>query len=200
MTASQPPSNNEPTPPPSGGLTLPMAGSFYLGMLFIALVWAAWTDLGLDLVARPPSDDVGLPWWLAGAGVGLLLVIGSAIAERLWPAMQELSGELRGMLGPRTRVEVSVLALLSGVVEEALFRGPVQHTLGYVLASVIFALIHGGPSRRYRAWTTFALVAGLSFGLLAEAYNAIWPSALAHVVVNAINLRRLTRPEVQERS
>ena len=186
-------------PPDPSALPTSMAVTFYLGMLFVTLVWAALTEPGFTLLTRAPQPFFGLPWWGLGGAVGAALVVATWLAEPRWPAMARLSAELRASLGPRSLGDVLVLAVASGVVEEALFRGVMHHSLGYVLTSLIFALMHGGPSRRYYAWTTFALIAGLSFGLLAEAYQSIWPAALAHVVVNGINLRRLTRVQPSER-
>jgi membrane protease YdiL (CAAX protease family) len=182
-------------------LTTPLVLSFYAAMLFVAVVLAAFTEPGLALLSAPPSltralpGDIPLPWWVAGLATGLLLVAVSRLAERLWPAMRRLARELSATLGPVSVGQALIWAAASGLAEEALFRGSVQYGLGYVPASLIFALLHGGLSRRLVAWSTFALLAGLSFGLLVEAFGSIWPAVVAHVVVNAINLRRLGRSD-----
>ena len=181
-----------PNDPPPPRLSLSVAAAFYAGTLALAVGWAWLTEPGLALLTAPPAA-LPLPWWAAGLATGLALVGISALAERSLPAMRELAAELALLVGTSDVPRALILALLSGVAEEALFRGPVQHALGYVIASVGFALLHGGVSARYLPWSTFALLAGLSFGLLAEAYHSVWPAALAHVVVNAINLHRLGR-------
>ena len=173
-------------------MTTPMAVSFYLGMLFVAMVCSALTEPGLELLLQAPELRA-IPWWGAGVGVGLMLVVATVAAEPIFPAMRELAQELIPVVAPFGMGRVLTLAICSGVAEEALFRGPCQHALGYVVASVLFALLHGGFSKRYIAWSTFALVAGLSFGLLVQAYGSVWPAVVAHFVVNAINLRRLGR-------
>ena len=173
-------------------LSTPMAVSFYLGMLFVAMLWSALTEPGLELLLRAPGVRI-IPWWGAGLGVGVALVLATIIAEPVFPAMRRLAEELSPVVAPFDPGRILTLAVCSGLAEEALFRGPCQHVLGYVVTSVLFALLHGGFSRRYIAWSTFALVAGLSFGLLVQAYGSVWPAVLAHIVVNAINLRRLGR-------
>jgi uncharacterized protein len=180
-------------------MTSPMVLSFYAAVLFVAVVWAGLSEAGVESLWRLPVERA-LPGWLAGVLVGLTLVLVTAIAEPLMPSLRSLSAEIAGLVAPITAGRVVVFALSSGIAEEALFRGPVQNTLGYVVASVLFALLHGGVSARYIAWSTFALVAGLSFGLLADQYASIWPSVIAHVVVNAINLARLARvtPETDD--
>jgi len=183
---------NEPLLPPDARatLTIPAMVSFYLATLFVAVVWAAFTEPGFDLLLGAPADKA-VPWWAAGAGTGIALVLMSIAAEPLMPSLRRLARELAAILQPITIPRVLAIALCSGIAEEALFRGPVQHSIGYVAASVVFALLHGGVSQRYIAWSTFALVAGLSFGLLADVYGSVWPPALAHVVVNGINVTRL---------
>ncbi|HEY4602535.1 MAG TPA: CPBP family intramembrane glutamic endopeptidase [Cerasibacillus sp.] len=39
-------------------------------------------------------------------------------------------------------IEIFLFTLLIAIAEEALFRGVLQYTLGYVIASIIFALVH----------------------------------------------------------
>jgi len=173
-------------------LRLALAAAFYGALLVAAAGWAVLTEPGLALLTGQPVARA-VPWWAAGLGAGLALVLLTSLAESCTPAVRELAQELAVLVAPATWPRVLVLAVLSGVCEEALFRGPVQHVFGFVLASVGFALLHGGLSPHYRVWSAFALLAGLTFGALAVAYASPWPAALAHVVVNAINLRRLGR-------
>ena len=183
----------DPEPPPRPSF-IPASAvvSFYLAMLLLAVVWAGFTEPGLALLWRAPLSQP-LPWWAAGVGAGVLLVVVSLVAEPLMPSLRRLSAEIAAILQPITPARVAVIALSSGLAEELLFRGPVQHSLGYVVASVVFALLHGGISQKYIAWSTFALLAGLIFGLVAQWYASVWPAVLAHVVVNGINLARLAR-------
>lgn len=183
--------DDDPTDAAAQKLTIPAMLSFYLGTLLVAVVWAGFTEPGLQLLVAPPADRA-LPWWVAGIGVGLLLVGVSVAAEPFVPSLRRLGAEIAAILQPITPARVAVIALSSGIAEEALFRGPVQHSIGYILASLAFGLLHGGVSPRYIAWSTFALLAGLSFGLLAAQYASVWPAALAHVVVNGINVARLS--------
>ena len=185
MRDEQPPDADE-----APQLGVGMAIIFYGLVLAAALVWAAFTEPGLDLMLAAPRE-LAVPWWAAGLATGLALVLATMVAEPIFPALRRLAQQMAPVVAPFHLRRIGTLALLSGLCEEALFRGPMQHSLGYVAASVIFALLHGGISKRYIAWSTFALVAGLCFGLLTELYGSFWPAALAHVVVNGINLRRL---------
>lgn len=178
--------------PAEPALGLGPAALFYAAILAVAVIASLWTQPGLALLTAQPRP-LALPWWLAGAGAGLGIVIATALVQRRSQALQRLADELAEMVAPVTWPRVAVLALLSGICEESLFRGPLQHAIGLLPAALAFALLHGGLARRYLAWSAFALVAGLAFGLLADAYASILPAALAHIVVNAINLRRLGR-------
>lgn len=183
---------SDPPPETLPELSVGMAASLYAAFTAVAVGWAALTDPGLELLTALPVARV-VPWWAAGAGWGLALVLGSVVSERLVPSVVRMAHELAGMLGPSGWGRAAVLALLSGVAEEALFRGPMQYAFGFAVTTVLFALAHGGLSARYLPWSTFALIAGGGFGILAGAYESIAPAILAHVLVNLINIRRITR-------
>jgi membrane protease YdiL (CAAX protease family) len=173
-------------------VTVPLALLFYGAVGGVAVLCSMGTAPGLALLTRPPASQP-LPWWLAGVLAGSALVGATRAAERWWPAMRTLAADLAGLLGPCTWPRVLLLASLSGVGEEALFRGPVQHVAGLWLTSLVFGGLHGGGRRGMWPWTVFAVIAGLLFGWLAQRYASPWPAAVAHVLVNAINLRRLGR-------
>ena len=170
-----------------------MATAFYAVMAGVAVVWAVFTEPGLALLTRAPNDLV------EGLGVGAALALSISLitwlAEPHVPALRALSKTLASMIALPSVAACWWVALVSGVAEEALYRGVMQHSLGYVVASVLFALSHGGISRRWIVWSTFALVVGLSFGLLIARYESFWPAALAHVIVNGISLTRLRAME-----
>jgi membrane protease YdiL (CAAX protease family) len=86
-----------------------------------------------------------------------------------------------------------VLALSSGIAEEALFRGALQPVVGLVWASLLFALAHLVPRRELLPWSLFSLAAGFLLGGLYAATGNLVAPIVAHVVVNAANLRRLSR-------
>jgi uncharacterized protein len=132
--------------------------------------------------------DLGL-----GVAAGLLLVGVWRLGSHLLPAARELEDNLARVLGAIPTSEAIALALVSGFAEELLFRGAVQGSLGFLLATLLFALVHTGPGRAFRLWTVFAALAGSLFGaLMLWRGNLLAPFA-GHFVVNAINLRSLAR-------
>ena len=95
-----------------------------------------------------------------------------------------------GPLGPGTTLHV---AILSGVGEEIFFRGAMQPVCGFVATSLLFGLVHIGPDRRYLSWTLFAVAMGFLFGAILRNTDSVLGPIIAHVVINAINLRRICR-------
>ena len=161
--------------------------------LFLALAGALWIGaqrgvIPLSLFVDPQR------WWLdlaLGLSAGLLLLAVWWGAERVFPLARELEARLASVLGPLTVSEAVGLALLSGFAEELFFRGAVQGTVGWIGASLLFALLHSGPGKAFRLWSLFALVAGALFGgLMAWRGNLLGPM-VGHFLVNAVNLRRL---------
>lgn len=165
---------------------------FYAAIGAVALVWQAYRAPGLMGLVRVPIEHT-VPWWAAAVGTSWLLVLGPALLEDKLPALRAVSVELYESVAPITTRRVAVFAGMSGFCEELLFRGPLQETVGWVAAAVLFALLHGGFSKKHWPWTLFALTAGLLLGLMVEVYGALSPAMVAHITVNAINMRRLER-------
>ena len=133
-------------------------------------------------------------WWLdlaLGIGAGGLLLGIWKLAEVAFPLARQLEGQLADLLGPLTPSEVIALALLSGVAEELFFRGAVQGAVGWIPASLLFALLHTGPGPAFRLWAVFAALAGLLLGALMMWRGNLLGPILAHSLINGVNLWRL---------
>ena len=132
-------------------------------------------------------------WWLdvlvGGAAGGALLLLWEA-ARRWTSSADALEQRVADVLGPLEPGEAASLAVLSGVAEELLFRGAMQQAWGWPVAAALFALLHTGPGREYRVWTAFAAVAGLLFAAVVLWRGNLLPAIEAHVLVNAVGLRR----------
>ena len=165
------------------------AALLYGGMTAAAALATAVVPGARAALALPHETSA----WLAGALAGAGLIAATWLAERTWRRFAALGDTMAAMLGPVTAAQALQLALWSGVGEEAVFRGPVQVALGPFAATLLFAALHGLGNRRLWPWPLFALVAGAVFAWLAWHFQSPWPGALAHSVVNAVNLRRLGR-------
>ena len=178
--------------PPS---LLRVALAFYGCLLAAALGWA-WLEGRPLLFASAEAARRGvrpLPDAAAGAALGLLVVLLSGWLTRRTRAGERLARALARLLGRRSAAECMALALASGIAEEAFFRGAMQPRLGLVATSLLFALAHFAPHRELLPWTAFSLAAGLALGALFDATGNLVAPVVAHAVVNAINLRLLSR-------
>jgi membrane protease YdiL (CAAX protease family) len=176
--------------PLANGQFYRLAWIFYLLLAVAAVVWIGAREgtIQLSLFLRWPDlfVDLGL-----GVAVGLALVGLWSAARKVFESARKLEDELRRMLGPVELREVVALALLSGFAEELFFRGAVQAAFGWVAATVLFTVLHAGNGRAFRIWTLFAAIAGLMFAGLVIWRESLLSAMVAHIVVNAVNLRHL---------
>lgn len=147
---------------------------------------------------RIPVDlFINLESWWIDLGVGLvagsLLILVWILARQALPAARQLEAELAELLGHLGTSEVAGLALLSGFAEELFFRGAAQGAWGWLPATILFALLHAGPGATFRIWTAFAAIAGLTLAALMIWRGNLLAPVVAHVLVNGINLGRLSR-------
>jgi membrane protease YdiL (CAAX protease family) len=187
--AEEPP---DPAQAPPAGRLYRLAWLFYLCLAIAGSLWIGLRrgPIPLRLFLDPAR------WFLdaaVGAAAGLALLGFWEALRRLLPAQRRLEERLGELLGGLTAPQALALAALSGFAEELFFRGAVQGAVGWLAASLLFALLHSGPGPEFRLWTLFAACAGLLFGALMLWRGNLLAPALAHFLVNAVNLRRLRR-------
>ena len=126
---------------------------------------------------------------------GTIIVPGDSSASRLYTRISHEKRALQmpppGGGEPLTPGQILLIAAASSVGEEAFFRGAVQPWLGLPVTSVVFGLLHVGPSRVFLPWTTMALIMGFALGLLFSWTGSLIAPVLCHGLINAINLRRI---------
>ena len=165
---------------------------FYGGCIALALLWGALAGHPW-LLLRPRS----LPGALLGAAAGVVLGLAVVLASRLllrWSRRaRELFDWFAGVLGPLSVRQALLLAALSALGEEMLFRGAMQPSLGLWVTTAIFALLHFPQQLRFWPWTLSAGLLGLAFGWLALRSGHLGGPILAHFVINALNLAQVGR-------
>jgi len=180
----------------SPGQLVRMGLFFYGAMAAVALIWRTGIYGEPILYASPQAAAAGVAIWsdvlvglLAG---GLVIAVSHQVSARTeWG--EQLARALGSALGFLRVPDAVLLALASGIAEEMLFRGALQPRVGWLVASVVFGLVHFVPRREFLPWTAFAVLAGLLFGgLFALTGNLVAP-VTAHFVVNAVNLPVLVR-------
>ena len=186
---------NSPQPPIHGTRFVRLATLFYGLALTVAAGIAALRDHSLWYRDAGAAEG-GVDWLLHGAvGVvaAVLVIAISALLTEHTRWGRGLAAELAALLGPLTTGQCLALALLSGLGEEALFRGALQPWLGLWPASLLFGLAHFAPSKSLAPWTLFAFAAGLFLGALYEWTGNLLAPIVAHAGINAVNLRLLAR-------
>lgn len=159
----------------------------------VGAIWAIWRGCGPFLSHPEPWLDLPTP--LAhglGLALGLALAAVTIGATRVGTGrfawMQRLHQSFREILGGLGAASVIVLALASGIGEELFFRAGMQPTLGWVMTSVIFGVVHIGPDRRFLPWTVWAVAMGFLLGAVYQSTGSILGPVVAHVAINGVNL------------
>ncbi|MCP5042953.1 MAG: CPBP family intramembrane metalloprotease [bacterium] len=174
---------------------------FYGAMAIVAVLWRVGLYEERIFLAPGAAPDSGVHWLRdlgLGLGVGAAVIVLSNLATRLTDWGEKLARAMAEALGPISLPDALLLAFASGLAEEMFFRGALQPRVGFVLASLLFGLIHFVPRREFYPWTGFAVVVGFVFGWLFEYTGALLAPIAAHTLINGINLPMLIRQYAPE--
>ena len=160
------------------------AALFYGSLAVVAALWCGLRGFDVRILGENPAAGVLLGLLTAAGTVSLGL-----LAYRFVPTLREISEELAPrLIDGAPSANLVLVAIFSGVGEEAFFRGALQQEFGLAVASVLFGLAHIGPDRRYLVWTAWAVLAGFVFGFLYEVSGGLLAPILAHSSHNAATL------------
>jgi uncharacterized protein len=139
--------------------------------------WMGWTPLKGTLTSA-----------LLGIAAATILIATTRVAVTRFGWARRLHGELRPAAVDLSLGHIFLIAGLSSLGEELLFRGLLTPTLGVGMSAVVFGLLHQmrGPSRW--VWTGWATVVGLILGAMFALTGSLVGPLLAHTIVNAVNL------------
>lgn len=177
---------------------LPWAALAMAGFLLIYLAWlngAGWPSAWRETrryslrLWRPTRST----WSREGVGPTAALVLLMALLYALWIAMSTAQPLPDLSAYPTTVYRISIVvmgAIVSGVIEEAAFRGYLQSRLerhgagtAIVVTSVVFALFHS-----VHGWQTLLVmgpglfIASVLYGMLAYHTGSIVPGIVVHVL------------------
>jgi membrane protease YdiL (CAAX protease family) len=147
------------------------------------------------------ADTSGAAGVTMSLGLGAMLAAATAFATRAFVRRfawaRALHAELRPVVRDADDRSIALLAVSSGVAEELLFRGLLTPMIGVVLSAIVFGVVHQARGRGRVAWMAWAFVMGLLFGAIFRATGSLLGAIVAHVAINAANLRLLrdTDPE-----
>ncbi len=133
---------------------------------------------------------------LAGVAIGLVAVWLSRWAVHRLDWARTLHREFHSVVHELSAGEIWLLAAMSAVGEELVFRGALQPTIGLVPAAALFALVHFRPQLRFLPWTLMSLIVGLVFGGLYVRFGDLGAPIAAHFTINLLNLRYISRTQL----
>jgi hypothetical protein len=167
---------------------------FYGLLLAAALLWS-WFSGDSLFYASAEAAAAGVDWArdiAAGAATAAIAIVLSQQLTLRTDWGDRMARMMAVILGRLDWPRCLLLAVLSGIAEEALFRGALQPRIGLVGASLLFGLAHFAPRRELVPWTVLSLVAGFALGGLFAATGNLVAPVIAHAGINAVNLRFVT--------
>jgi membrane protease YdiL (CAAX protease family) len=183
------------------GFRLKVAAFFYSSLAVSALIWVyAANGSWQDLIYHPDKMMTGqslIAELLTGGSAGVAFGLGMAKLSKYlvynfaWAKGMHI--EFRGILGPLRNTDVTAFAAFSALGEELFFRGALQTSLGIIISSLIFGLLHIGPSKKFIPWPFQAVAMGFAFGGLFWLTGTIIAPVMAHFVINYQNLHFINR-------
>lgn len=135
--------------------------------------------LGFNQISKASFLSAG--WAIAG------LILINAMVSIVWAILDPTQAEAMGQISELMWAEydsignIFLLAILSSVSEETLFRGAVQPRLGLVVTSFLFAFTH--LQYAITPATLVVLLIGLVLGFLRRRFGT-WAAVLAHFGYN----------------
>ncbi len=142
-----------------------------------------WLELS-PLAAHAYSTVLGLT-----LGLGVALCTRPLVARVGWA--RRLQDELRPVARQMSVTGIWVVAALSSLGEELLFRAVLQPAVGLWLQAALFGFAHQLPGRARWVWVMWAAVMGLMLGALFQLTGSLVGPVLAHALINGLNLRYL---------
>lgn len=125
-----------------------------------------------------------------GVAFGAFAVVCTRAVGRFGWA-QRLHVALRPVARGLSPSAIVVLAGLSALGEELLFRGLLGPLLGVLPQALVFGVAHQVPGPSRWVWVLWATVMGLAFGALFQLSGSLVGPILGHALINALNLSYL---------
>ncbi len=178
-----------------GRAALAVAAGYALLAAFSAILAALfrdgppWAHPDPWLPVRPA---VGATASLAlGLGVTVAVIPLTRFAVERYSWARRLHDDLAPVAKRLGTGHILLLAGLSSLGEELLFRGLLTPWLGVFVSSLIFGFAHQmrGPSRW--VWVVWATVMGLCFAAIFALTGSLVGPLVAHALINAVNLAYL---------
>jgi membrane protease YdiL (CAAX protease family) len=158
----------------------------------VAVLWRgsspfSYPDPWLSL---DPTSSHGLSIVL-GLAFGALLVGLTRFFVPRFGWAKALHSSLRPFARGMTSAAIAVVAVLSALGEELLFRGLLQPGLGIFVQAALFGVAHQLPGPSRWVWVAWATLTGLALGAVFQLTGSLLGPIFAHALVNGMNLSYL---------
>jgi membrane protease YdiL (CAAX protease family) len=136
---------------------------------------------------------------LIGLGLGALVVVLTRPMVARFGWARTLHMDLRPLACQISATGIVVLAVLSAIGEELLFRGLLQPWLGLLPQALVFGLVHQIPGPSRWVWVVWASLMGLLLGCVFALTGSLLGPIVAHAVINGFNLQYLKTHDPEPR-
>jgi membrane protease YdiL (CAAX protease family) len=158
------------------------------GFLGIALVWSFFGKIPLQDLLAPVFPHV---WIGMGLGCGILglSVVTLTYGPRYLGCCRRIKHLMEHEVAPLFRGfsigSAGLLAIVSGVSEEVLFRGILQTQFGLVAASILFGVVHIWRKDAV-SYGIYAAIIGVLLGGVYAVTQNLWGPIVAHTLNNFV--------------
>ncbi|MBI4041235.1 MAG: CPBP family intramembrane metalloprotease [Deltaproteobacteria bacterium] len=159
---------------------LPKIFVFYAGMSFVGGIWIYAANLPVIFFG---TRGVALAAWIA---FGVFALSNMCSEKTEWG--KKLVELFASFLTPSSNTTIFILALMSSLGEEILFRGAVQNQFGLIVASLLFGLMHFPIKPIMMPWTLTAVIMGFVLGALYQYAGNLMAPILLHFLINFLNI------------
>lgn len=133
------------------------------------------------------------PQIISGACFVLAYVLLTSPLTRFFRWATELEKFFRQILTPISYLQILILAIVSGLIEEWFFRGVLLNHFGLVFSSLIFGLSHLILMPSVWIWSLMTTLIGYGLGLFYMNSHSLGLVAMMHAAINGAILWRLNR-------
>lgn len=164
-----------------------------MGIIYFVLFLIVWfVDQKYKIIAYQNYHEEKILHWSSDIVFCILMaslvVVLSQILGKFSKLFHNLEQLFQEILGELSLQDIFFIAAFSAVCEEYFFRGLIQYYIGLLPASLMFGLLHSGPSKRFLPWTVFATLMGFVLGGLYMSFNNIFIPIGVHFLINFVNL------------